>query len=136
MVHGSSFDAPNTLDRVSDSSSSSSSDFQATIPKTRRGKKKKSSVSNRTSNPKKAVTGGARLAVRADSPISSISRALATRGSSPRRPIRNMRPRPTIKRKIRSDPLEVSTDGDDELLLTSRGWEWDSLANCIVPTSS
>ena len=44
--------------------------------------------------------------------------------SSPPKPA-NGKKLPTVRMRIDDEPLEPSSDGDDELLLTSRGWDWE-----------
>ena len=39
---------------------------------------------------------------------------------------------PTIKMKIDDEPVTSSEDSVDELLLTSKGWQWDPVAQQIV----
>ena len=39
---------------------------------------------------------------------------------------------PNIRMRIDDEPLIAEGDEDDELLLTSKGWDWDPLTSCVL----
>ncbi|TDL24092.1 hypothetical protein BD410DRAFT_786787 [Rickenella mellea] len=85
------------------------------------------SKSRRKASSNKVLPKGGITGIDVNSDIKAKKRSISRASASTRRSTtsKNRSLLPTVRMKIDDEPILPESDGDDELLLTSRGWDWD-----------